>query len=155
MVATIVWLGGLFLMGLVVWPGAHLTLGGGPELRRLIRALQRRLNPLAWFSLAVLTATGLVQLTANKNYNGLLNITNTWTLAILLKHLFVMAMFAVGAYQQMALTPALERGAARQAAGRDFPEAARLYRRELALIRLNLALGLLVLLLTAVARALG
>jgi len=155
MVATVVWLGGLFLMALVVWPGAARALGGEKETYPLIRALQRRLTPLNWLSLAVLTATGLQQMAANPNYEGFLNFANSWTVAIFLKHLAVTAMFAVAAYYQLALVPALERSATMQAAGREFPEAGPLYRRELGLIRVNLGLGLLVLLFTAIARAVG
>ena len=54
MVATVIWVGGLALMALVVWPGARAALGPGPELAELIRQVQRRFNPWAWTSLAVL-----------------------------------------------------------------------------------------------------
>ncbi len=155
MVASVVWLGGLFLMALVVWPGAARALGGLEQTYPLIRAFQRRLIPLNWLSLAALIATGLQQMAANPNYEGFLNFANSWTVAIFLKHLAVTAMFAVAADYQLALLPALERGATLQAAGREFREAGPLYRRELRLIRINLGLGLLVLLFTAVARAVG
>ena len=155
MIATVVWLGGLFLMALVVWPGAARALGCGRELHSLMRTLQRRLIPLGWLSLAVLTATGLIQMAANPNYEGFLNLSNSWTLAILLKHLAVIGMLGVGSYHHFALIPLLERGETLRAAGRDFSEADRLYRREVGVIRVNLGLGVLVLLFTAVARAVG
>lgn len=155
MIATVVWLGGLFLMALVVWPGAARALGCGRELHTLIRTLQRRLIPLGWLSLAVLTATGLIQMAANPNYEGFLNLANAWTIAIMLKHLAVIGMLGVSSYYHFSLVPSLERGEMFRAAGRDFPDAGRLFSKELGLIRLNLGLGILVLLFTAVARAVG
>ena len=37
MVATVVWIGGLALMALVVWPGACAVLGPGPQFAELFR----------------------------------------------------------------------------------------------------------------------
>src|SRR6185295_511102 len=96
MLATIVWVGGLALMALVVWPGARAVLGPGPELAALIRRLQTRFGLMAWGSLAVLTATGLTQMVANKNYSGVLVIDNPWALALLVKHLSIGAMILIG-----------------------------------------------------------
>jgi uncharacterized membrane protein len=152
MLATVVWVGGLALMALVVWPGARAVLGPGPELADLLTRLQRRFSPLAWGSLAVLTVTGLTQMSANEHYDGVLRVTNPWTVAILLKHLAVGGMVLIGVYQQWSVQPALVRLATLQAHGRDAPGLDRLRRRELWLTRLNLACGVLVLAFTALAR---
>lgn len=154
MLATIVWIGGLALMALVVWPGARAALGPGPQLAALIERLQRRFNPLAWTSLAVLVATGLTQMSANKNYDGLLRINNPWTVAILTKHIAVGLMVVIGVYMQWMLQPELARLAALEARGRSTGSADRLRRREAQLMRLNLLCGLVVLALTAIARVL-
>ena len=98
MLATIVWVGGLALMALVVWPGARAVLGPGPQLAELLRRLQRRFNPWAWGSLAVLTVTGLTQMAANENYDGMLQVSNPWALAILVKHIAVGGMVLDGLY---------------------------------------------------------
>ncbi|MBI3761587.1 MAG: CopD family protein [Chloroflexi bacterium] len=155
MLATIVWVGGLAMMALVAWPGAQKILGPGPTMAALVAEWQRRFNPLAWLSLAVLIATGLTQMTANKNYAGFLNIANAWTAAILTKHIAVGGMIVIGAFMNGALQPALARLALLESRGKPAPEIEILRRRELALIRLNLACGILVLALTAVARAVG
>lgn len=154
LIATIVWVGGLALMALVVWPGARAALGPGLELSEFIRRLQKRFNPLAWFSLAVLIVTGLTQMSANKNYDGLLRITNPWTVAILAKHLTVGAMILIGLYMQLGLQPELARLALLESRGRLAPNAEKLRQRELNLTRLNLVCGILVLGLTAIARVL-
>ena len=154
MAATVVWVGGLALMALVVWPGARAALGPGPQLAGLIRTLQQRFAPLAWLSLAVLVVTGLIQMSANKNYDGLLRVTNPWTAAILIKHIAVGGMILVGGYMQWGVQPELARLATLEARGRPAPEIETLRRRELWLTRLNLICGMLVLGLTALARVL-
>jgi uncharacterized membrane protein len=130
------------------------VLGPGPQLAALLGHLHKRFDPLAWGSLAVLIVTGLMQMSANPKYDGLLRITNPWTAAILAKHLMVGGMIGLGAYQQWVLAPALARLAALEAHGRDAPGLEVLRRREGSLLRLNLACGVLVLAFTAAARAL-
>jgi uncharacterized membrane protein len=152
MIATVVWVGGLALMSLVVWPGARAVLGPGPELAGFIRRLQQRFSPLAWGSLAVLTVTGLTQMAGSQNYTGLLHIDNPWAVAILLKHLSIGGMILIGLYLQLAVQPALARLALLEARGHAAPGAEDLRRREAALTRLNLGCGLLVLGFTAIAR---
>jgi len=154
MVATIVWVGGLALMALVVWPGARAVLGPGPQLAELVREWQRRFNPLAWISLAVLVVTGLTQMSANKNYQGLLRITNPWAAAILAKHIAIGGMVLIGVYMNWTLQPELSRLTTLEAHGRPAAELESLRRREVFLTRLNLCCGLLVLAFTALARVL-
>jgi len=154
MIATIVWVGGLALMALVVWPGARAVLGPGPELASLIRRLQSKFSAMAWASLAVLTATGLTQMAGNENYTGVLQIDNPWAVAILVKHLAIGGMILIGVYMQMQLQPALARLALLEARGHAAPEAEKLRQRELNLTRLNLVCGVLVLGFTAVAQVL-
>jgi uncharacterized membrane protein len=152
MLATIVWIGGLALMALVVWPSARAELGGGPALGAFLRRVQQRFTPLAWGSLAVLTVTGLTQMAGNENYDGLLAVTSPWAAAILAKHLAIGLMVVIGLYMQLGLQPELARLALLEARGRTAPGAEAARRRELNLTRLNLACGVLVLALTAIAR---
>lgn len=153
LIATIVWVGGLAMMALVAWPGARKVLGPGPQLGALVADWQRRFNPLAWLSLAVLVGTGLTQMAASPHYDGFLVISSTWAAAILAKHIAIGGMVLIGAYMNWSLQPALARLVMLEARNRPAPEAEALRRREVMLTRLNLACGLLVLALTAVARA--
>ena len=64
------------------------------------------------------------------------------------------AMILIGLYMQVSLQPELARMALLESHGRPAPNADAFRRRELNLIRLNLACGVVVLGLTAIARVL-
>jgi uncharacterized membrane protein len=152
MLATVVWVGGLALMALVVWPSMHAMQTQQPVLVEFLHTIQKRFAPFAWGSLAVLIATGLTQMTASPQYHGVLRIENTWSMAILVKHIAIGGMIAIGVYMQLMLQPALDRVALLESKKRPAPEAAALRQREGRLILLNLLCGFLVLAFTAIAR---
>ncbi len=152
MLATVVWIGGLSALALLVVPAARKAVPG-EGYAALLGEVQRRLDPLAWLSLALLVATGLVQMSANPNYEGFLAFDNQWAIAILVKHLLFLGMIAISGYMTWFVMPGLRRAALLQARGKETPEAQGLQRREAWLLRLNLALGILILGLTAIARA--
>jgi len=152
MLATIIWIGGLATLSILVLPAARQTLDAN-TYASFLASLQRRLDPLGWLSLIFLVATGMFQMSANPNYAGFLTISNRWAVAILLKHLVFLAMVAVSAYITWGLLPSLQRIVLRQAHGQDAPESKELQNREIFLIRANVILGILVLALTALARA--
>lgn len=150
LIATVLWIGGLTALGVLVIPAARRTLQP-PEYSSLLGEIQKRLDPLGWFCLAVLAGTGMFQLSANPNYQGFLQVESTWGIAILVKHMLFFGMTALSAYLTWDLLPALRRAALRQA--KDPAEAVRLEQRNTQLLRLNLILSLLILALTALARA--
>ncbi len=156
MLATVVWLGGLAAVSLFVLPAARKTLEPA-AFGSLLTQIQARLQPVGWFSLAVLALTGMFQMSASPFYEGLLAIGNAWSVAILAKHLVIGLMVLASAYMTWGLLPALQRTVLLRAAGRKVDEdrAAALQRREVWLLRLNLALSVVVLALTALARAEG
>ncbi len=156
LIATVIWIGGMVMLALVVWPSSRRVLGGDPKLAALLADLRKRFNPLASLSLVVLVITGMIQMTGNPNYDGLLGFTNDWSRAILLKHVAILGMLIVGATLQWGIAPAQERLALLRARVREIPaeEVARLNRRERRLDAVNLLLGMLVLAFTALATAL-
>jgi uncharacterized membrane protein len=152
MLATVVWIGGLVTLVILVLPVAKRLLE--PDLfAQFLEGLQRQLDPLGWLSLSVLLVTGLFQMSANPNYNGLLSISNRWAASILIKHVLFLGMIAVSAYMTWGLFPAIRRNALLKAKGVDAIEGGKLERRESFLLRLNLLLSVLILGLTALARA--
>lgn len=153
MLATVAWLGGLAAIAILVLPAAKLTLKP-PEQLAFINAMQRRLEPLAWFSLSLLVATGLFQMSVNPHYDGFLSTSGQWSLALLTKHGLVILMIVVSAIQTWEVLPAIRRGLMRIEKGQaDEAEVKRLQKRENLLLRLNIGLSILILAATAFARA--
>lgn len=153
LLATVTWIGGLVTLAWLVVPAARRSLDAA-GYAAFLEKLQSRLQSVGWFSLILLVGTGMFQLSANPHYSGFLAINNLWALAILLKHIAVGVMVIVSAYLTWGLLPALRRAAMRQAQGLLSSDAsAGLQQHEQSLLRLNLILALLVLALTALARA--
>lgn len=154
MLATVVWIGGLVSLSLFVLPNARVTLDQTAYQKfslRLFTSLQR----VGWFCLGVLIVTGMFQLSAHPQYQGFLAITSPWARALLIKHLVIGGMIAVSATINWWVLPALNRLTLIQLSGdADSQEhIRRLEQRERFLLRLNLVLSVVVLLLTALARA--
>jgi uncharacterized membrane protein len=150
MAATVIWIGGLVFLAFFASPMFRRL----PETERAaaIEGAARRFVPLAWLCLAAFVVTGLIQMSASPRYVGLLTVRDDWSAAILAKHIVVAAMAGLLAYQTWIVHPRLER--ARLGLTETAPaEVAALRRTEARLIRWGAWLGLLVLLLTAFARA--
>jgi uncharacterized membrane protein len=155
MLATVVWIGGMAVLALFVLPASRRALPA-EDYATLLGELRRRLDPWGWFSLVILLATGMVQMSASPFYSGFLAIDNRWAVAILLKHILFLAMAGLSAYMTWGILPRFQRLALRRAGAG--PEAKtkdiqKLIKEEALLLRVNLALGVLILALTAIARA--
>lgn len=152
MLATVVWIGGLVFQAVFLLPATQSRLEPPIQLR-LMAALRRRFTPLAWLSLALLTATGLTQMTAHPAYEGFLSFGNRWAMALLAKHLAIVIMVAAAAYQSLSLHPAYERVLLLQSkSGNSSINTRDLDRSARRLLWFNLFLSALVLIFTALAR---
>ena len=151
LLSTVIWLGGLALMGLVAWPALR---KGTLEANQWL-SLQRRFSPWVNGSLVLLLVTGFVQMTNDPNYNGFLQVDSVWAWAILIKHIAVVAMILMAALVQVRIYPAMDRAAllAQQRPQLAAEQAAALTRQEIRLLRLNLVCAAAVLFFTAVATA--
>jgi uncharacterized membrane protein len=151
MMATVAWIGGLVTLVVLVLPVARRVLESD-SYAIFLEQVQRRLDPLGWLSLAVLLATGLIQLSANPNYEGFLSISNRWAVVIFIKHILFFGMIGVSAYLTWGILPSLRRIALMRAKGIQALDANKLQKRETLLVRINLFLGILILGLTSLAR---
>lgn len=150
MLATVTWTGSLAAINLLFLPASTRTLKL-PDQLSLVTALQKRLEPIAWFCMGILVVTGLFQLSTSPHYDGFLSISTQWSLAILIKHGFAVLMVVVSAIQTWEVLPAIQRILLKKDKV-DEAELVRLQNREKLLLRLNLLLSALILGATAFAR---
>lgn len=152
LLATVTWVGSLAGVSFLVLPAMRQALN--PETQLVfIEALQKRLEPIAWFSMSLLVLTGLFQMSVNPHYNGFFSISTQWSLAILVKHLLGIVMVVVSAIQTWEVIPAIRRAILRSKKHTNAAELDTLRRREILLLRMNFGLSVLILLATAFARA--
>jgi uncharacterized membrane protein len=152
MLATTVWVGGIATLVMITIPTARSQLSS-QHYADLMGGLSARITPIAWLCLGVLLATGMFQMSANPNYEGVLEISNSWAKAILVKHVLFVLVIIVSAYLTWVLLPAQNRLALLRAKGKDTPEVEQLNNREKWLRAINLILAVLILGLTALARS--
>jgi uncharacterized membrane protein len=151
MLAVVTWIGSLTSISVLVLPAANRTLAPVDQLA-LIETIQKKLEPITWFSLSLLVVTGLFQMSVNPHYNGFLSTSSQWSLAILTKHVLVAILIVVSAIHTWEVLPAIRRTLMRRKeAGRE--ELGKLQRREALLLRISLVLAVLILAATAFARA--
>jgi uncharacterized membrane protein len=151
LLATVTWVGSLVAISVLFQPAARRTLKPADQLA-FIDAVQKRLEPVAWFSLSVLVVTGLFQMSVNPHYNGFLSLSNQWSIAMLIKHSLVVLMVVASAIHTWDVLPSLRRTLMKK--DRATPEEiGGLQRRETFWLRTTLVLAILVLAATALARA--
>jgi uncharacterized membrane protein len=150
MLATVAWIGSLAAINLLVLPASQRTLKLADQLA-FISALQKRLEPLAWFSMSLLLVTGLVQMSTSPHYDGFLALSTQWSMAILIKHSLGVIMVVVSAIQTWEVIPSIHRILMKKESASP-EELSRLQRREVILLRTNLILSALILGATALAR---
>jgi len=149
--ATATWIGSLVSINVMVLPAASRALQI-PDRLTLVEIIQRRLEPITWFSVSVLVATGLFQMSVNPHYNGFLSTSGQWSLAILTKHVLVATLIAVSAVHTWDVLPTMRRALLRKDK-LESGELEALQRRETSLLRASLVLAALILLATGFARA--
>ncbi len=152
MLATVAWVGSLAAISLLILPAMKRTLE--PETQLVfIEALQKRLEPIAWFSISLLIVTGLFQMSVNPHYDGFLSTSTQWSLAILAKHILGIMMVVVSAIQTWEVFPAIRRAILFSKKNKNVEDLDALRQREINLLRINLGLAVMILAATAIARA--
>jgi len=152
LLATVTWAGSLAAISLLILPAMKRALN--PDIQLVfIEAMQKRLEPIAWFSISVLIVTGLFQMSVNPHYDGFLSTSTQWSLAILTKHILGIIMVVTSAIQTWEVIPAIRRAIVMSKKSKNTEELDALRRREIMLLRINFGLSVLILGATAVARA--
>lgn len=152
MLATVLWIGGLVVLSILVLPAAQKVLDS-QAYARLLEEIQGRLDSLSWFSVTLLLASGMFQMSASRHYEGFLAIHSLWGGVILVKHLLFGIMVIISGYVTWRIMPALRREAILKAKGKATTNLPKWQEKLIRFMQFNLILGILVLLLTAIARS--
>jgi len=156
LLATILWIGGMAAMTLVVWPGLAGSAANEADAQSMMDGVERRFRPIGNISLIVLLATGVIQMSDDPHYKGFLIVDSLWAWGLLAKHILIGGMILISLITQGQILPALDRAKmlARKSAGGSPTQETAIRKRLRALALVNLALGIFVLLLTAIMTAL-
>ena len=145
--ATAIWIGGILLITALVVPEFNRLVTDQLALYQILMRIRKRFAQISNLALAVLIVTGLLQMTADPNYDGLLQFNSEWSQVLLIKHLLIVVMATAGLILQFGIAPALERTSLLLQHGKgDDAEWKRLRRKEQ---RLTLLIGALALLILA------
>jgi len=140
---TAVWIGGLITLGITVLPSAKKVLGMGPQTKKLMDTIQKRLSVLVYVSIAGLLLTGALQANRNPAFQGLFSFGNPYSTVLTIKHILVLAMISVALYRSLVL------------GRRSGPSTAAQEKLKAGLLFLNIILGVAILLLSGFGVALG
>ena len=147
---TVIWIGWSVLLPLVVAPR---VVEAHSEGTGWVVILSKRLPPLGYGALGGLGATGMIQMSAHPQYDGLFAVSNLWSSLLFAKHLLILGSVAFIAYLGLSVTPQLRLAIRRQALGK--PNKLNLFVARFRMVAwLNFATGLGVLLLTGLMTAL-
>jgi len=141
LIATTVWIGGIFFILFIAIPSAKQVLGG--ESGKLMGVVSKKFTPIANSCIILLIITGTVLTAVNRQFLGTEHFGNNWSLNLIGKHILVLGMVAIHFYRGLLLAPRIART---QAAA----EKASLQKLSLNLVKVNFYLGLLVLLLSGI-----
>jgi len=140
---TAVWIGGLITLAITVLPSARQVLGKGPQMKQLMDAIQKRMRILVYISMVGLVLTGMLLSNRSPAFTGLFHLGTPYSTVLALKHVLVLAMIAIALVRSLAL------------GRRGEPSTPSREKLSMALLLLNLALGVAVLLLSGFSAALA
>lgn len=139
--ATVVFIGYYLFTGLIYLPVFERQMRPN-ALRELLEQISARLRPFFGGSLLIFLITGTHLMLINRNYLGLGNFFgNPWSALIVIKHVLVLPFLVLAVFSERAFLGQISD---------QKPEALKQFRRAL---NINLILGVIILLLTAIAQA--
>jgi uncharacterized membrane protein len=145
LLATVAWIGGVFINVLVLSPAAKESLEP-PMMMRLWGGLMKRFQKMVYVSMAIFIGTGIVMMFMNSAYGDTFDFGDTWTLFLVIKHVLVLFLIIVGIYMFQSVFPKLKKLAAKGPS----PELGKAEKRQRVVATISLILGILILAATAV-----
>ena len=139
--ATVVWIGGIAFILFIAIPSAKQVLGA--DAGKLMGEISKRFTPIANYSIIFIIVTGVALTGFNKQFSGIGNVGNSWSLTLIMKHVLVFVMVAVHFYRGLILAPKIART-------ETVSEKTSLQKLSLNLVKVNFCLGAIVLLLSGI-----
>jgi len=100
---AVIWLGNLMITYFSIIPTAREVMGPGPEVKKFMTAYQNRQGKFGMVSMLGLIITGMMMANKNPEFAHLFSTANTFSLVLTIKHLMVIASFAIALYSSMVL----------------------------------------------------
>ena len=91
---TAIWIGGLIILGTTVFPAIKKQ-----QNRELANSIQKRLNTIVLVSIIGLWITGMLLANRSTAFTGLFNVSNTYSLAMAIKHILVILMTVLALFR--------------------------------------------------------
>ncbi len=104
LMATIAWIGGMFINMLVVIPTVQKVLDP-PTAGKFMNALFKRIRIVVYTSLVILFVSGIPMKIASEYYVSIINFDNNWEIAGFVKHVFVGLLALMAIYSFEFLSP--------------------------------------------------
>jgi uncharacterized membrane protein len=104
LIATVAWMGGIFIYLLVLIPSVQQTLEP-PAAGKLMGLMSKKGRIIGYTSILLFLASGSIMTVLNKNYEGLLTFGSPWSQIILIKHVLVAALIVLTIYHNQVLIP--------------------------------------------------
>ena len=145
LLATVCWIGGVFINVLAISPSTKESLDP-PVAGRFMGAYMKRFRIIAYVCMGVLIVTGLVMMLFSSEYAAGFDLSSIWSLFLVLKHIMVLVLIILGICILESVFPKIKQAGAKGPS----PEMPKLQKRLHTLGMTTFIIGLLVLLFTAV-----
>lgn len=100
---TAIWIGGLITLVVGVLPAVRKMLGQDEKSQQLAAAIQKRQSSLVYFSIIGLAVTGFLLSKRSPDFDGLLSFTNSFAVALSIKHILMILMVAITLFRSLVL----------------------------------------------------
>ena len=137
--AAVLWIGGIAFILYIAIPASKSVPGN--DSGRIMGEIAGRFGPLANWCILLLIATGILMTGLSSRYSSVMNQDNNWTIVLLVKLALVSAMVGIHFFRGLVLSRMIAR--LEDVAGRSS-----LQKLSLNLVKVNLALGSVILLLS-------
>jgi uncharacterized membrane protein len=117
---------------------------------KLFGSVMKRFRPLVYFSILAFLFSGIAMTYLNENYTGLLDLSTSWAVVSVIKHVAVGIFMVLAVYNFEVFAPKV----AAVAAKGPSPELARLQKVQKRFAKVGLLVAVVILLLTGISTAL-